>query len=197
MKAEPKPRNCRHCREPFVPRMPLQVACSPPCALEVAKASKRRRELKRTAPARKAKREYRERTKTIAKLKAEAQREFNRYIRERDHGKSCICCGRFPKSAVFTGGDWDAGHFRSIGAADHLRFNEDNCHAQMKTCNRDASGNHSAYRIGLIARIGLARVEALENDNRTVKWDRDELVAIRRTYLGKWKALKAAREARA
>jgi hypothetical protein len=46
------------------------------------------------------------------------------------------------------------------------------------------------YRIGLIARIGLAEVEALESDNRTHKWTHGELIEIRATYRAKCKELK-------
>jgi len=42
-------------------------------------------------------------------------------------------------------------------------------------------------RIGLIERIGKDRVEAIEADNSTHKWTRDELVAIRRHYTAKLK----------
>lgn len=39
-----------------------------------------------------------------------------------------------------------------------------------------------AHRKGLIARIGIEAVEALENDNGTHKWTREELREIRDTY---------------
>lgn len=45
------------------------------------------------------------------------------------------------------------------------------------------------YRIGLIDRIGLAEVEALEADNRVHKWGRDELIEIAATYKAKRKQL--------
>jgi hypothetical protein len=45
------------------------------------------------------------------------------------------------------------------------------------------------YRIGLIGRIGLEAVEALEADNRVHKWERDELIAIRDLYRRKRKEL--------
>jgi hypothetical protein len=45
------------------------------------------------------------------------------------------------------------------------------------------------YRLGLIARIGLERVEALEATNAPAKWHRDELRAIRDTYRAKSKQL--------
>lgn len=47
------------------------------------------------------------------------------------------------------------------------------------------------YRIGLIDRIGLARVEALEANNTPHKWERDELIQIRDTYRQKRKELNA------
>ena len=45
------------------------------------------------------------------------------------------------------------------------------------------------YRAGLIARIGLAAVEALEADNRVHHWTHDELRAIRDEYRAKLKQL--------
>lgn len=126
---------------------------------------------------------------TLSKLKNLAQREVNRYVRERDRGLPCISCD----VPVNYDGQWTAGHYRTTAAAPHLRFNLDNLAKQCGQCNYHKSGNIPAFRIGLIARIGLARVEALENDNSTKKWERDELIAIRKEYLGKWKALRAVR----
>ena len=83
----------------------------------------------------------------------------------------------------------DAGHYRSTGAASHLRFKEDNCHAQSKHDNQYKSGNAVEYRIRLIERIGLERVEALESDNQPKKWERDELIAIKAKYKAKLKEL--------
>jgi hypothetical protein len=45
------------------------------------------------------------------------------------------------------------------------------------------------YRIGLVARIGLAKVEALESDNHVHRWTRDELIAIKNTYRAKRREL--------
>jgi hypothetical protein len=53
------------------------------------------------------------------------------------------------------------------------------------------AGNVSAMRVGLISRYGLEEVEALENDNSTHKWTRDELIAIRRHYIAKRKEIEA------
>lgn len=92
--------------------------------------------------------------------------------------------------ATVPGGSRDAGHYRSRGAAGWLRFNEDNCHSQAKKCNRYGSGRATEYRVGLIARIGLERVEALEANNTPIKWTIIELKAIKATYTAKLKEVK-------
>jgi hypothetical protein len=125
---------------------------------------------------------------TIPELIKEAQREFNGYIRARDRraGFPCISSGRV---LDWGGNAVDAGHYRSVGAASHLRFDERNVHAQSKHDNQYKSGNVVEYRINLIKRIGLEAVEALEADNRVHKWQRDELIAIRDLYRKKRKEL--------
>lgn len=203
-------KRCKTCHRRFEPKVSsLQATCSPDCAIQYARLFPQRRATDHQRAAkverkdhRKAKQELRTRTMSISKLKQGADREFGRFIRERDFSKPCICCGRYASAEsirrlAVTGHLWDAGHYRSKGAADHLRYNENNCHAQLVVCNRDRSGNHVEYRKGLIMRIGVEQVEALENDNSIHKWTREELVQIRRTYLAKWKVMRAAREQRA
>lgn len=119
----------------------------------------------------------------------EAQIAFNAYVRERDKNQPCICCGQ-PLGAQQVGGGFDAGHYRSVGSAPHLRFDERNCHGQRKSCNRYGSGRAVDYRLGLIARIGLAEVESLEADNDPKKYSIDDLKAIKAKYKAKLKELK-------
>lgn len=119
----------------------------------------------------------------------ETQVAFNAYIRERDKDKPCICCGK-PLTLDAVGGGFDAGHYRSTGSSPHLRFHEDNCHGQRKYCNNWRSGNAVDYRLGLINRIGLERVEALEADNEPRKYTIDELKQIKQKYKDKLKELK-------
>ena len=45
------------------------------------------------------------------------------------------------------------------------------------------------YRIGLIQRIGLERVEALESSNAPHKWQREELIEVAQKYRQKLKEL--------
>ena len=183
-----RPKLCRHCRAEFTPARPLQKACSFPCELALAGAIVGRIQNDRAKAERRADRVKRERMKSLQQLKAEAQREFNSFIRERDRqaGHACISSGR---PLDWSGNGVDAGHYRSVGAASHLRFDERNCHAQSKHDNQYKSGNAVDYRIGLIARIGLAEVEALEADNTPRKWTREELIAIKTEYAAKRRAL--------
>jgi len=190
----PKSRKCKvkECRAPFVPDAPHVEWCSPDCGTVLAQAKLAKIKAAQSAAAKRAKKAERsqdkakaEAMKTLPELLAEAQKEFNRYIRLRDHDKPCICCGGVPRANYLTGGEWDAGHYRSVGSAGHLRFNEDNCHRQRKQCNRDGAGRAVDYRLGLIQRKGLACVEALESNNEVHKWTHDEVRAIRDTYRAK------------
>jgi hypothetical protein len=127
----------------------------------------------------------------IPKLLKRAQDAFNAFIRARDRHKGCFVCGEpFPIGQI--GGDFDAGHVRSRGAAGHLRFDEDNCHGECKHCNSPTGAKPHQIKAGAIRRIGAARFERLENDNTPHKWEREELRQIADTYRAKARALKLA-----
>lgn len=177
----PKPKDCSHCGSSFTPVRPLQAVCSPICASRKVKLA-RKQERAQT-------RERKAALLRIPDLIALAQKEFNAYVRFRDRGQTCICCGK-PLGDGEVGGAFDCGHYRSTGSAPHLRFTESNAHAQRKHCNRYGAGRAVDYRIGLIARIGLAAVEALEADNAVHKWGREELITIKNKYRAKLAALK-------
>lgn len=178
----PKPKACAHCGNSFIPLRALQNVCGPVCAARKVKAAK--------VIAKRVLRERKQAIKTIPQLIREAQTAFNAWTRKRDEKKPCISCGR-PLGTEAVGGGYDAGHYRSTGSASHLRFHEDNCHAQCKQCNRYGAGRAVDYRIGLIQRIGLEAVEALEADNKPHKWERDELIQIAATYKAKRKELQS------
>ena len=183
-------KKCRVCTTRFTPSRPLQVACCPDCAQTLARRNREKAEKRAATIERQKTRAALEALKTIPQLIAEADRAFCAWVRARDAGLPCICCGETAKSSSLTGGEWDAGHYRSRGAASHLRYHEDNCHSQLKQCNRRAF-DVASYRANLIGRIGLARVETLENDNAPHKWTREELIAIRRHYTAKRKEIEA------
>jgi hypothetical protein len=118
---------------------------------------------------------------SIPILIGKAAIKFNRYIRNRDEGHGCICCGGKYYSEI------QAGHFYSGGHYPNLRFNEDNVHGQSKSCNYFKSGNLNEYRINLIEKIGIERVEQLDFQaawykRHGYKWDRVFLIQIIEKY---------------
>ena len=185
-----KLKTCKQCKCRFTPVLRLQYVCSPLCGLEYARGKRVREEAKVDRIQTKARKEALE---TIPQLIAAAQKEFNAYRRLSDKlaGHPCISCGR-PLDWGTEGGSHqvDCGHYRSTGSAPHLRFDEDNAHAQCVNCNRYGAGRAVDYRIGLIQRIGLARVERLESANQVVKWDRDTLRQIKTIYRAKTRELR-------
>lgn len=169
------------CGSEFTKQRMGQRVCSPSCALKAVRHDKK--EERKTIKARK------EAIKTIYDLIKEAQTAFNAFIRARDSKQPCVSCGKAPPDLSGLHAGRDAGHYRSTGSASHLRFEEDNCHAQCVKCNQYGAGMAIDYRIRLIERIGLERVERLESDNEVHKWTRDELRQIKVIYRGKLRDL--------
>lgn len=184
---------CPHCAK----KLDAGQRIHPECIEGYAEAQAAKAERKKAKEARAAAkveraetRQRKEELKRIPDYIRTAQQAFNAFIRARDAGKPCICCGRTEAQGYGTAAHgWDAGHYRSTGSASHLRFNEDNVHRQLVICNRHGAGRAVDYRIGLIARIGLERVEALEASNAPHKWQREELIEVTQKYRKKLKEL--------
>jgi predicted RNA-binding Zn-ribbon protein involved in translation (DUF1610 family) len=190
-----KPKTCANCGKSFTPRSSFHSVCKPACLLKQINREERQKKAEakiKNSHERAQFRARKEKLKRIPDLIKEAQTAFNAFIRERDRDQPCICCGN-PLGTSEVGGAYDCGHYRSRGSASHLRFDEDNAHAQTKRCNRHGAGRAVDYRIGLIARIGIERVLRLEASNVPHKWERGELIAIRAQYVEKLKELKRSR----
>lgn len=92
-----------------------------------------------------------------------ADEAFSLYIRTRDsqpyEGRAfrCISCNR-----VLPIEQADCGHYVNRQHMS-LRFNELNCHAQCRHCNRFMEGNIQDYRKGLIQKIGEQQVLLIES----------------------------------
>lgn len=109
---------------------------------------------------------------SLSQLKKKVQKAVNAYVRLRDKNEPCISCGRFVDEK-------DAGHYCAQGSSGVLRYHLDNLWGQCLSCNRFKHGALLEYRIGLVKRIGLERVEYLENHRKDVKkWTRDELETV-------------------
>lgn len=113
----------------------------------------------------------------------------NAYIRERDAGQPCISCGKN------SGAKMNAGHYLTAGGHPELRFEEDNIHLQCEWCNSYLSGNIARYRINLIKKIGLERVEWLEGPHEPANRTIDDLIETRDRFKLKLKSLQQERAA--
>lgn len=186
-----KPKTCKApgCKAKFTPTRAFEVWCSPECGLAIARGRLVKEQKAKATQERKADKVKREKLKTRSDWIKDAQKAFNAFIRARDARQPCICCNK-PLGDQQYGGAYDAGHYRSVGSAPHLRFEEANVHAQRKQCNQHGGGRAVDYRAGLITRIGLAAVEALEADQVPRRYDIDALRQIRDTYRAKAKALR-------
>jgi hypothetical protein len=180
-------KKCKVCKTPFTPVRPLQKVCGWECAKKQVEIDAAKKRAKDAAKDRKETREKLDAMRTKPQLVKLAQTAFNAFIRARDAGKPCICCGKPLGAEPNT---FDAGHYRSVGSAPHMRFVEENTHGQNKHCNNYLGGNHVAYRAGLIQRIGLAAVERIEADNTTRKYTREGLIELARHYKAETRRLK-------
>lgn len=195
--AKPARRKCKVCREWFHPSYSNVVWCSPEhgtiYALELRAKEKVKAEAKRIKAQHEAERANRqrltERRKEVKPLRhwvQMTQRAVNDYRRELllSHGHGCISCG------TMTAPVWHAGHYRTTAAAPQLRFTPDNIWLQCPSCNVHKSGNVEAYRAALVELIGEERVLALESNNETHRYTREELDGIRADARAKLRALK-------
>lgn len=187
-----KPAKCKVCACAFNKTRPLQKVCTPTCAMKLAREVTAKKEAKAQAEDRKATREKLDAMRTKPQLVKLAQQAFNGFIRARDAGQDCISCGTKLQGPQ-VGGAFDCGHYRSVGSAPHMRFVEDNAHGQCKHCNSHLAGNHVAYRQGLIARIGLVRVEQIEADNTVRKYTHEGLIELARHYRAETRKLQKAK----
>jgi len=112
------------------------------------------------------------------------QKVFNEFIRLRDKDLPCVSCGT-SKCEEFHAGHYIASTYQ------FLRFEEFNVWKQCSKCNTHLRGNLIPYRIELIKRIGLGKVEQLENDrHNNFKLSIPEITDLIAEYKFKIKELK-------
>lgn len=178
--------------------------CSPACGTVIAlgKLAKQKSAQQRIAAAA-ARAERRETKAKLEKFKrkpkwiAEVQDLFNLVVRIEDRDKPCISCGQHVVDDGRPGGVWDAGHYLARGGSPHLRFDRRNVHKQCKGCNRPGGTTRAAFRDGMIVRIGLAAVEALEADQAPRQYTIDDLKQLKAQLAARLKELKGAVDGKA
>ncbi len=184
----PKQHKCKECGAYYIKKQSMQQVCSMECAIAYSKrkAEEKRKKQEKSdrLEAGRRMRARKEALKSRPDWLKEAQKAINEFIRLRDKDLPCISCGRYHE------GQYHAGHYRSVGAYPELRFNEDNVHKQCSVCNNHKSGNAIEYRINLIRKIGLEKVEFLErHDHQPLKLSIDEIKELIRVYKAKCKGL--------
>jgi hypothetical protein len=168
-------KSCKKCGENFTPFSTLDKHCY------VCK--KTEQALKNLAKIKKEKvKKQKEDLLTTSDYLKLAQQVFNKWIRLRDANKPCISCGKE------INGVRHASHYLSSGGHSAVRFHPDNVWVSCYKCNVMLSGNGIEYRMRLIKKIGLERVEWLEINGHEVKrWTKYELKELISTYKKKIK----------
>lgn len=161
---------CKICKVKFDARFFNQKTCfEAKCVLEYSNKIK-------IESWKKEKKVLKEKLKTKSDYVKDLQKEVNYFIRQRDKDKPCISCGK-PLIKKF-----DAGHYRSAGGNPELRFEELNIHGQCVYCNQHLHANLINYRIGLIQRIGVKKVEWLEKKHEAKHYTIQELKELIKEY---------------
>jgi len=172
---------CKNCKEKFEATYFNEKYCKKDdCkTVEVQKLlEKKRKQDKKNWN--KEKKVRKEKLKTKSDYLKEVQTVFNKYIRERDKGLNCISCQKPPLKK-------NAGHYRSVGSCPELRFEELNCHLQCEHCNTYLHANLIEYRKHLITKIGIDKVEWLENSHEPKRYTVNELKDLKEYYKNKLK----------
>jgi ribosomal protein L44E len=178
---------CKFCRKPASNRFGLHTFCDTECAYQFAIAAKEKLAAKKQKEFNAETRRRKVALKSRGDWLKDLQVVFNRFIRLRDDNLPCVSCGRFHE------GQWHAGHYLSVGAHPELRFEPLNVWRQCMPCNAHLSGNQVNYRIELINRIGLDKVEWLEGKHEPLKLTIDEIKILIAEYKSKIKQLESLR----
>lgn len=204
----PRPKKCKNpaCGISFTPQRLGQAVCSPKCAIAEARQPANQKRA-RIAIEQRERREIKVRKEALKGhgwYVAEATKAVQGYRRvyELSIGSGCMSCGKDQAQVQAeqgwkTGGAWDGGHYLSKGARPELRLVEQNIWLQCKGCNggsnkyaRKGESVKNGFRAGLIERIGLEAVEALEADHTPRHYTKEELQQITALYRLKLRELK-------
>jgi hypothetical protein len=151
-------KKCKNCKKPFQPINSLNRACSLPCAIKLSEQKEGKMILRQAQ--RQEVKEMAIRLKTLGDYKKELQTEINKLVRLIDEGCRCISCGTLE-------GQMQAGHFRSVGGWDNLRYHLHNIYLQCSTCNdpKRKGGNVIRYRENLVKLFGGDTMDFIDDLN--------------------------------
>ena len=181
----PKPKTCKVCKTTFTPAYNLLRArvCSSECAISLGNSKKAKAAKVAAIKERRETKDKLDQLKSKAQWAREAQAMFNSFIRLRDVDQACISCGRHHQ------GQYQAGHYLSVGASPELRYEELNVHKQCAPCNTYLSGNAVLFRKALLEKVGAEIVDWLEGPHEPKKYTIDDHKQTKATYTAKAKQL--------
>lgn len=185
-----KQKTCKWCKTKFTPERPSKICCSPDCEYDYGLKHASRAEANRAREDRKTVKIKLQEMEPKSYWWKRAKKAFNAWVRARDEGKECISCDTILIKLGRVGGDYDAGHRRSVGSAKHLEFDERNVHGQCKYCNDRLAGNPDAYNAKLPSRIGQEAFDALMCDQEPRNLTANDYKAIEAHYVAKLKEIK-------
>lgn len=164
MKYKPK---CKECKKPFDKLNSQHIICSYECLIKY----RNKKQVKKTE-----KRKYTKISEqSFAELVQVLQKDFNKFIRQRDTESdyfTCINCSKVKHKSKC-----DAGHFFAISTNPSVRFDENNVHTQCNYCNRFSSSGHLHYKENLIKKIGVNKFNLLvAKSNKSLNLSRFELL---------------------
>lgn len=173
-------RKCKGCGEYFAAdemvKVPAGVFCSKSHAIEWAlKALEKAKERRKLKASKDTNEEIKRDRKRLKKRKLELNRTshldklqklVNQYVvHVRDKGKPCCTCGTTKPDIQYA-----AGHYRSRGACQELRFELTNIHIQCNVrCNKHGSGCRNEYREFITEKYGAEHLEWLDGKHPKLK----------------------------
>lgn len=185
----PKKKRCKACKKYFLPEKQMQSVCDWSCAAKHAESLRIKREASEAKRVRKETKQKLVEIRPLSNWLKIVERYCNQYVKLRDFYEPCISCGTTNPNIKY-----DAGHYRTVKAAPHLRFNLDNIHKQCSNnCNVHLSGNTFHYRPRLIKKIGMKRFEAIENNHEIHRYTIDECKELIAKFKSMIKELKQER----
>lgn len=180
-----KQRKCKICKELFTPNPNMFLP--PTCEKMECRISYANKHLNKKAKEKKTKARVELRQFNNSDVKGRikvAKQVVQEYARLRDINEPCISCRK--PTAI----QWDGGHFMNAEFHSKVRFNTNNIHKQCSHCNDFSASNALNYRIHLINKIGLEKVEWLEQQKGVQKYTAEYLNRLIRIFRKKIRKMK-------
>ena len=121
-----------------------------------------------------------------------AEESARLFVHQRDYNCDCHSCGSKSRKS----GNRHAGHYRPKGGCEGLRLNLFNIAIQCGRCNNHKSGAVAEFRIALINRYGIKKVEDLEGHHPDPKHSREYLERYAKIFRKRARLYKRLREKR-